>query len=86
MTIANLRCRMCGCTKDRPCTLLFRGKAIGVCSWVELATRPLCRACVPGSAAARQQQLPGISTAPAAHWARHQQAHVASAPQRKARQ
>jgi len=82
-----MECRACGCTQDRACALMMRGKLIGACSWVEGRPRPLCSACVPGSAAraSRQLALPGVKEAAAAHWVRQRRAHVADGRRRKER-
>jgi hypothetical protein len=92
MTVAALECRACGCTKDRACGLMLRGKLIGACSWAETGRRPLCSACAPGrqlelDGVDRQLVLAGVKATPAAaaHWVRHQRAHIASARQRKVR-
>jgi hypothetical protein len=92
MTITAIECRVCGCTKDRACGLMLRGKLIGACSWAETGRRPLCTACAPGSqlelaGVDRQLELAGVkaTSGPKARWVRHQRAHIAAARARKVR-
>ncbi len=82
-----LVCRGCGCTNTTPCILMRGGHQIGTCSWVAEsgARRPLCSACVPGSASVGQLGLPGVRGSQSATWARFKRAHSAAAFEGKVR-